>query len=128
MGVKSLPDKIVADLDLSIWVNLVNSVLGEIPKFINIRLPTFDATGKQNINSAPSTRANPLNGTWREKFRAYWLGYAHYFERVRKTTAYSNHINNYELETRKVFKQETENIPLTRQTGLVTPLNDNPLT
>ena len=33
-----------------------------------------------------------------------------------------------ELETREVFERETENIPLTRQTYLVTPLYDNPLT
>ena len=52
----------------------------------------------------------------------------HDFERVRKTTAYSNHIKNSELETREVFERETENIPLTRQTDLVTPLHDNPLT
>ena len=43
-------------------------------------------------------------------------------------TAYSNHIKNYELETREVFERETENIPLKRQTYLVTPLHDNPLT
>ena len=52
----------------------------------------------------------------------------HDFGRLSETTAYSNHINNYELETREVFEQESENIPQTRQTDLVTTLNDNPLT
>ena len=45
-----------------------------------------------------------------------------------KTTAYSYHINNSELETREVFERETENIPQTQQTDFVTTLNDNPLT
>ena len=45
-----------------------------------------------------------------------------------ETTAYSNHIKMYELETRECLDQETENIPRTLQTDLVTSLNDNPLT
>ena len=61
VGVKSLPEKIVADLDPSIRVNLENSVLSESPKFKNIGLPTFDATGIHNINFAPSTREKSLN-------------------------------------------------------------------
>ena len=60
-----------------------------------------------------------------------WLASSHGFERVSKTTLYSNHIKNYEIETRKVFEREniqTENIPLTRQTDFVTPLHDDPQT
>ena len=45
-----------------------------------------------------------------------------------ETTAYSNHIKNSELETREVFEQEMENIPLTRQTEVVTTFKNNPLT
>ena len=45
-----------------------------------------------------------------------------------ETTAYSNHIKNSELETREVFEQETEDIPLTQQTDLVTQLHYNLLT
>ena len=56
------------------------------------------------------------------------LGYTHDFEITSETIAYSNHIKNYELETREVFDWETENIPLTRQTYLVTPFHENPLT
>ena len=70
MGVKSLRNKIVADLDQIIPVNLVNSILRESPKFINPGLPTFDATGKQNIDFSPSTRAKSLNGTRRGNFKA----------------------------------------------------------
>ena len=128
MGVKSLPGEIVADLDPSIWVNLVNFIISESPKFINIGLPTFDATGKPNIAFAPYTRAKSLNGMQKENFKADWLGYTHDFERVIETTAYSNHIKNSELETSEVFERETENIPLTRQTDSMTPLHGNPLT
>ena len=70
MGVKSLPDKIVADFDPSIRVNLANSIIGESPKFINLGLLTFDATGKPNIAFAPSTRAKYLNGTRRDNFKS----------------------------------------------------------
>ena len=111
MGVKILPDKIVADLDPIIRVNLANPVLGETSKFKNLGLPTFDATGIHNIDFTPSTRAKSLNGTQREKFRDARLGYTHNFERMSETTACSNHIKNYELETREVFERETENIP-----------------
>ena len=69
-----------------------------------------------------------LKGTGRVKFKEDWLSLRHDFERVSETTATSNHINNSELETREVFGRETENIPLTRQSDLVTPLYDNPLT
>ena len=43
-------------------------------------------------------------------------------------TAYSNHIKNSELETGEVFERENENIPLTRQKDMVTPLHENTLT
>ena len=52
----------------------------------------------------------------------------HDFEKMSKTTAYSNHIKNSELETRECFEQETENIQQTQRMDLVTTLNGNPLT
>ena len=128
VGVKSLPDEIVAHLDPNIQVNLENSIISESPKFINLGLLTFDATGKPNIAFSPSTRAKYLNGMRREKSKADLLASRHDFERVSETRAYSNHINNSELETRQVFEQGTENIPLTRQMDLVAPLHENPLT
>ena len=45
-----------------------------------------------------------------------------------KTTAYRNHIKNYEFESREVSERETENIPVTRQTNLMTTLHNNPQT
>ena len=128
MGVKSLPNEIFADLDPSIRVNLTNSIISEIPKFINLGLLTFNATGIPKIAFSPSTRAKYLNGTQRDNFKSDWLVSRHDFEIVSENTAYSNHINNSELETREVFEQETENIPLTQQTDFVTPLHENTLT
>ena len=91
VGVKSFRDKIVADLDQSIQVNLANSVLREIPKFKSLGLPTFDATYICNLDFAPSTRAKSLNGTQRDNFKYARLGYTHDFKRMCKTTAYRNH-------------------------------------
>ena len=108
VGVKSIPDKIVADLDPSIRVNFANSVLGESHKFKNFGLPTFDEMGIHNIDFSPSTIAKILNGIQGDNFRNNRLGYKHDFERVS------------ELETREAFEQETENIPQTRQMDLVT--------
>ena len=127
-GVKSLPETIVADLYPSIWVNLANSVFSERPKFKSLRLPTVDATYIRNLGFAPSTRANSLNRTRRDNFMDSSLGYMHDFERMSRTKAYRNHIKNSELETREVFERETENIPHTQQTDLMTTLNENPLT
>ena len=108
-------------------MNLTNSVLTESPKFKNIGIPTFDATGINNINFALSTISNSLNRMWRENFRGARLGYTLDFEIVSKKIACSNHIKNSELKTGEVFEQETENILHTQQTDLVTTLHENPL-
>ena len=109
-------------------MNLANSVLSESPKYKSLGLLTFDATDIHNLDFAPSTRVKSLNGMWRDNFRDARLGYTHDFERMSETTAYSNHIKNYELETIEFLERETENIPHTRQTNLVATLNENPLT
>ena len=80
MGVKSLPDKIVADLDPSTRANLANLVLRESPRFKNTGLPTFDTTGIHNTNFTPSTRLKYLNGTRRDDFRDSRLRYMHDFK------------------------------------------------
>ena len=69
-----------------------------------------------------------MSDAQKDNFSPFRLGYTHDFETMSETTAYRNYIKNSELETRKSFEQETENIPLTRQTYLVTILNNNPLT
>ena len=103
MGVKSLPGEIVTDLDPSKLVNLANSLISESKKFIILGLLSIDATSKVNTAFVPSTRAKSLNGTERENFKNGWLTSSHGFERVSETTAYSNHIKNSELETRRGF-------------------------
>ena len=131
MSVKCLPSEIIADLDPRKRVNLASSLLRTISMFINLCLLSFDAPGKPNISFASSTRAKSLNGTRRGEFKHDSLVSSHCFERVSKTTPYSNHINNYELETRPFFlwgNIQTKNILMTRQTDFVTPLHHNPYT
>ena len=56
------------------------------------------------------------------------LGKMYDFEIMSKTTAYRNHINNSEIETREVFEQETwspENIQQTIPMDMLTQLDDN---
>ena len=116
MCVKSLPGEIITDLDPSKRVKLASVVIRKSPKFVNFGLLSFNATDKPSIAFTPFTRAKSLNGTERENLNGDWLASSHGFERVSKTTAYSNHIKNSELENRQVFEQEsiqTENIPLT---------------
>ena len=62
----------------------------------------------------------------KDSVRPLRLGYTHDFENMSETTAYRNHIKNSEFETREVFEQETENIPLTRQPDSMTNLHNNP--
>ena len=128
VGVKSVLGEIVADLDPRKRVNLANYVLRKIPKFKSLRLPAVDATDICNLDFAPSTRAKSLSRTQKDNVSPSRLGYMHDFETMSGTTAYRNHIKNYELETREVFERERENIPQTRQTDLVNTLNNNPLT
>ena len=128
VGVKSVLGEIVADLDPSIQVNLTNSVLSEIQNFKSLRLHAVNATDIRNLDFAPSTRAKSLSGMWKDNFIPSRLGYTHDFETMSETTAYRYHIKNSELETREVFERETETIPQTLQTYLMTTLNDNPLT
>ena len=82
VGVKSLPSGIVADLDPSKRVNLANSIIRKNQKMINFGLLSFDALGKPNIAFALSIRANSLNSTWREIFKADWLASQHDLKRV----------------------------------------------
>ena len=63
VGVKTLPGKIITDLDPSKRMNFASSVIRKSTKFIYFGLLTFNATSKQNSFFGPSTRTNSLNGT-----------------------------------------------------------------
>ena len=129
---KRILGEVVTDLDPSKRMNFTSSVLGEIPKLMDFGLSPVNATGKPNSVLAPSTRAERLNGTGGSRLNGNWLESSHGAEvavkRVSETKAYSNHIEQSELETKKVFEREniqTENTPLTRQPDFVTPLTEN---
>ena len=131
LGKIILPGEVVTDLDPSKQMNIANSVLREIEKFIDFGLSSFNAADKPNSAFAPSTRAESLNRTRGGRLKGDWLACSHGFVRVSETKAYSNLIQNSKLETRQVLEQEkilAENIPLTRQPDFVTPLPDNPQT
>ena len=109
IGVKSLPGKIVTDLDPSRWMNLANSILGESTKLIDLGIYSFNATGKPNFVFSSSTRAESLNVTQGDRFNSDWLASSHGFERVSKTKAQSNHIKKFELKielflSKKIFR------------------------
>ena len=103
LGVNSLPDKIVADFDLSIRVNLANSFLSKSPKLKSLGIPTANATDIHNLDFPPPTRVKSLNRTRMDNFRYARLGYTHNFVTMSETTAYRNHNKNSELETREYF-------------------------
>ena len=105
VGVKSILGEIVPDLDPSKQVNLLNSILSEIPKFKSLGFPAVNATNIRNLDFSPSTRAKSLSATWKDTFSPSRLGYTHDFETMIKTTAYRHHIKNYELETREDFER-----------------------
>ena len=106
LGVKSVLGEIVADLDLSIRVNLTSSVLSETPKFKSLMLPTVDATNIRNFDFAPSTRAKGLSRTLRDNKKDTRQGYTHDFETMSETTEYLNHMKNSKPETKPGFERE----------------------
>ena len=100
LGVKSVLGEIVPELDPRKRVNLAKFVLSESPKFKILGHPAVNVTDTRNINFFFSARANSLSGTRKDNVSPSRLGYTHDFETMSKTTAYRNHINNSEFETR----------------------------
>ena len=107
VSVKSILPEIVEESDSSGRMSLANYVLSERQKFISLGHLTVETADIRNIDFSTSTRANILNGLLRDTERDDRLGYTHNFETMSETTAYCNHINNSELETREVFERET---------------------
>ena len=82
VGVKSIFHEIGKEFNSSVQVNLVNSVLSDSPKFINLEHPTVETADSRNINFATSTRAKSLNRLRGHTERDDRLGYTHDFERA----------------------------------------------
>ena len=131
VGVKIILLELGKEPDSSVRVNLSNTVLGKIPKFITLGHPTVETADIQNLGFIAATRAKNCNGLRRGTERDDRLGYTHDFETMSETAAYLNHIKNSEIETREVFERETsspENIQWTLPINIVTQLDNNQLT
>ena len=108
---KSIFSELEKGPDPSVRVNLTNSVLSEIPRFITLGHPTVETVDIRNLDFVTATRAKNLNGLWRGTERGDRLGKTHDFENMSETTVYRNHIKNSEIETREVFERETSSPP-----------------
>ena len=102
-----------ADIDASKRMNFAsNSVLGETPKFVDLRISTVNTADKLDSVFAPVTRAEVLMGN------SKWLVDSHSIvkvtaHRVSEAKGYRYYIKNSGFETRNFF--ERGNIQLTRQ-------------
>ena len=96
VGVKTLPGKIITDLDPSKRMNFASSVIRKSTKFIYFGLLTFNATSKQKSVLTPSTISEILNSTGGGSLNGDCLKPSHgaevATERVSETKAYSNPI------------------------------------
>ena len=131
VGVKIISPELREEPDPSVRVKFANSVLHESPKFKTLGHPTVETTDIRNLNFVTATRAKNCNGLLGGTERDDRLGYTHYFETMRKTTAYRNHIKNSEIETREFFEGETpspQNIQQALPTNIVTRLYNKQLT
>ena len=116
VGMKSIFLELGQKFDSSIRVNLANSVLSESPNFKRLGNTPIETADIKNLKCISATRPKNCNRLRRSADRDDRLGYTHDFETMSKTTAYRNHINNLEIETREGFEQETsspENIQRT---------------
>ena len=89
----------------------INPVLGETPKFVDLRLLTVNTSEKLNSIFYLVTRAEGLT------YQSDWLASRHYIVevtegRVSEVQAYRNYIKNSKYETRNIFGRE--NIQMTR--------------
>ena len=81
-----------------------NSVLGEIPKFVDLGLSPNNTSDKLNSVFAPATRTEGFT------YNSDWLASRHGIEyfaegRVSEVKAYRKYIKNYEFETMNVFER-----------------------
>ena len=110
----------VSDVELSERMNFAsNPILGETPKFVDLRLSTVSIADKLNSFFSPVTRAEGLTD------HSDWIVSRHHIAevtqvRVSEVQTYINYIKNSEFETRNAFERESiqmtrpENIQMTR--------------
>ena len=92
-------------------MNLANSLSIETPKLVHFgHLPIeTDNVGKL-LGGIVATRIQKSDKIWKRTYRDDRMAHMHDdIETISETTAYCNHIKNSEIETRKVFEQETSN-------------------
>ena len=91
-------------------MNLANSLGIETPKLVHFGHPPIETNNVGNLlDVIVTTRIENSNGIWRRTDRDNRMAHKHDVETMSETTAYRNHINNSEIETREVFERETSN-------------------
>ena len=110
---------------------LANSVLSKIPNHKRLRHLPILTSDIQNLKYISATRPKNCNKLRKSTDRDDCLGYTYDFETMSKTTAYRNHIKNWEIETKEIFERETsspKNIQRTLPMNIETRLDNNQLT
>ena len=105
VGVKAVPGE-VADIDASEKMNFAsNPVLGESPKFVDLRLSTAHTADKLNSVIVSTTRVGVLTNTTVGLTSRHLIA-KDTVDRVSEAKVYSDYIKNSEFETMKVFEFE----------------------
>ena len=100
---KSIFPELGKDPEPSLWVNLMNYVLSESPKFKTLGHPTVETAEIRNLDFVTATRAKNCTGLRRVTEKDDRLGYTHDFETMSKMTDYHIRIKNSEIETRETL-------------------------
>ena len=106
-SLKGIFPELGTKIDSNVRVNLAKYVVHESPKLKHLGHPPMETADIRNLDYISATRPKNCNGLRRSTDRDDRLGYPHDFETMSKTTDYSNHIKNSEIETRKVLERET---------------------
>ena len=91
-------------------MNLANSLSIEIPKLIHFGHPPIETNNVGDLlDGIVATRIENSDGIWRRTDRDNRMAHKHDIETISERIAYCNNIRNSEIETGKVFEQETSN-------------------
>ena len=121
VGVKAVPEE-VANVDASKMMNFAsNPVLGEIPKFMNLRLSTAHTANKLKSIISPATRVQRLTNNSDRLASRHRIAEVT-ADRVSEAKVFSDYIKNSEFENMKFF--EFENNSGTRLDQMTRPDQD----